>query len=259
VSGSNKLIVLVLGSSRAKYALFEGDKIRKIKSAQINQDFNLNSFLKREDEKIPILCISVHNNQNLPDLKNLYFFDKRFVLEKYGWQGFYEDIGIDRVCNLLGIAPQPPKGGAKNIVILDFGTYTTLTVVSKPPSPLKGELKLIDSFVIPGISFQIREFSKDNNSLPALSEFDFIHYCMNKKYLEIPESTKQSAYSGIVFSIQTFLQGIFEKYQEESSIYITGGWADLAFELASQDSNISKDKDLCFNGGRKFFEEFIKK
>ncbi len=139
--------------------------------------------------------------------------------------GVYEGIGSDRIAKLLGAAQMHP---GKNIVLMDFGTATTINVLSK-------NFEFLGGFIGIGFTSSLKALSDYCDALEDLSHGKFV-YENSYKDMEAKDSKKAIINGTINGHIGLVNQWLFkgrqilkEKlYCSENTITIcTGGDASL--------------------------------
>lgn len=104
----------------------------------------------------------------------------------------------------------------KNVAIVDFGTATTITVVTE-----KGEI--IGGAILPGINMMRESLSEKTALLPYID--------LNKNCSALGDETHSAIRSGIVWGTVYAVKGIIRQIEKETSlkltILLTGGWSDF--------------------------------
>lgn len=189
--------------------------------------------LKRDYKNIGISSLDKNKNE----------FIKKFISNNFNQEPVFIDrdlilpikinyansIGNDRICNAVA-ADNICKG--KNILIVDFGTATTYTVISK--SILEGGI------ISPGILTAIKSLSDKTTLNKVLPVFP-------KKLIN--RDTNNNIKSGILFQTLYFLERvIFEvkKDYKDLKIIATGGFSHLVSKKTKLIDLI--DKELIFKG-----------
>jgi type III pantothenate kinase len=128
-----------------------------------------------------------------------------------------DSIGVDRVANAVGAVEYYRK---LPIIVIDLGTATTFTVVSK-----KGEL--IGGAITIGIQTAIEALHQDTAKLPAID--------LNTKIVEslpiIGKSTITNLQSGFYYGFIELIDGIINRMKKElnqsTQVIATGGFSTL--------------------------------
>jgi type III pantothenate kinase len=128
-----------------------------------------------------------------------------------------ETLGIDRLCSAEGayfLNNQKRVLRKRHLIItIDFGTATTLNVVTYPGVFSGG-------IIAPGIDLMFRSLSKDTAQLPLAYQTDYVNV--------IGKSTRESIASGVMNSVAGLLKLTLRRIKEELKpekiyIYVTGG------------------------------------
>lgn len=179
-------IIADIGNSNTKFSCFDRvffnleDLIEYI---QVNEEeskvFQLfifstikdkSNFVKQEIEaKLKIDKTQIFNSQEQEIIKNLY-----------------EGIGDDRVAKLIGAQNYFPN---KNIILVDFGTATTISVINK-------HSEFVGGFISLGFTSSLKALSDYCDALEDYSNGKFI-YENNYKDIEA-QNTKKSIINGTI-------------------------------------------------------------
>lgn len=163
-----------------------------------------------------------------------YFSKEPFVLQtgvKTGLMIKYKnpaEVGSDRIANSIAAAHEYPK---QNLIIVDFGTATTVCVINKQKEYLGG-------CILPGVRISMEALEAKTAKLPRV---DII-----KKTSVIGQTTIDSIQTGLYFGQLGMVKEIVERsrkeaFNDESCLVIgTGGFASLfdkekLFDLAIPD------------------------
>ncbi len=219
------LLVIDLGNTKIKIAVFEQDKIVFKQSQQLE-------FVEENLEKIFIKYSKINKTivssvTNLPE--NIIFLIKKhsklFQINQetnFPFENKYATpltLGIDRKVLVSGGVLRFPN---KNLLIIDAGTCITFDFVNSKKEYFGGAIS-------PGIQMRYKALNQFTAKLPLLE----------KKYPEnfIGNSTDESIHSGVVNGILTEMEGVINLYLrefEDLTIILTGGDADfLAKRLKS--------------------------
>ncbi len=159
---------------------------------------------------------------------------------KTGMPILYEnpkDVGADRIVN--GVAAY--EKFHDSCVIVDFGTATTIDLISK-----RGEY--VGGAIAPGLSISLEALFQRASKLPRIE--------IVKPKEIVGRNTVQSIQAGIFYGYVGLVDGIVRRIQKEqgsqSKVVATGGLAPL---VASECSSISEvDEFLTLDGLRIIYE-----
>ena len=151
---TNRRIVVNVGNSRTTWAIFDGDKLHKSWSNQttlsrsqapdIASDLDEGLNGESVENQIVYIC-SVVPSASLALIEALHEqgFDPREIrldMQK-GIRGFYPTFGTDRLANCYA-AYKIYGSKCDNLLVLDFGTATTISAVSSAGEFLGGMITL---------------------------------------------------------------------------------------------------------------------
>lgn len=215
------LLTCDIGNTNIKTGLFKENILTEFKvikdisklRSYINEnkvtDLLVSSVVPRISEQFK----SVINNQNI----NISFINHKTNLNLELDYKTPNRLGMDRICAAEGafyLNKSVSEKLKKNdyIVVIDFGTATTVNVISGPGIFLGG-------MIAPGIETMLNSLTSNTAQLPMtpLSEYSGI----------IGKSTKECISSGIINSqvglITRTLQPLQKSGKSEVFIYVTGG------------------------------------
>ncbi len=163
----------------------------------------------------------------LHSLKNAcrkYFSNTPFVLQagvKTGLKIKYRnplEVGADRIANALAATHLHPE---KNLIVVDFGTATTLCVVNRQKEYLGGS-------ILPGIRMSMQALENQTAKLPSVE--------IKEPDSMIGRSTVESIQSGLFYGQLNMVRGMFEGILAEENwqgredkprIIGTGGFSSM--------------------------------
>lgn len=193
-----------------------------------------NSVDPKEITRISICSVVPSVVHSLRNACLKYFSKTPFVLQtgvKTGLMIKYKnpgEVGSDRIANSIAAAHQYPQ---KNLIIVDFGTATTVCVINKKKEYLGG-------CILPGIRISMEALEEKTAKLPRV---DII-----KKTSVIGQTTIDSIQTGLYFGQLGMVKEIVERSKQEAFdgedcfVIGTGGFASLfdkekLFDLAIPD------------------------
>ncbi|MCU1330266.1 MAG: coaX [Bryobacterales bacterium] len=171
------LLTLDVGNSQIFGGVFDGDTLkltfRRTSAIRASSD-EFGTFLRavlRENDVDPRLITSAGLCSVVPDavysLRNCFrkYFDlEPFLLQpgaKTGLKIRYRnpvEVGADKIANAIGALARFP---GRNLLIVDFGTATTLCAVSK-------EKEYLGGIITPGINISMAALESQTARLPAV-------------------------------------------------------------------------------------------
>lgn len=230
------ILCLDVGNTQIHGGVFKDDQLlmqfRKTSASKSSSDeygLFLRSVLRENDidpSRIRHISICTVVPDVLHSLKNAcrkYFDNTPFILQagvKSGLKIKYRnplEVGADRIANSLASAHLFP---AANKVIVDFGTATTICVVSKDKEYLGGS-------ILPGMRMSMQALETQTAKLPPVE--------INRPESVIGKSTTESIQSGLYFGQLQMVRGIYNEIksergwtEEDTPLLIgTGGFSSL--------------------------------
>lgn len=229
------ILCLDVGNTQIHGGVFKDDKLlmqfRKTSSAKSSSDeygLFLRSVLKENDvdpklvQQISVCTVVPDVLHSIKNACRKYFNISPFVLQagvKTGLKIKYRnplEVGSDRIANSLACAHLHPE---RNLVIVDFGTATTICVVNKDREYLGGS-------ILPGVRMSMQALETQTAKLPAVE--------IKKPESIIGRSTVESIQSGLYYGQLKMIQGMFEQIlvnqswnRQESQLIATGGFSSM--------------------------------
>ncbi len=206
-------LIIDVGNTRVKVALFKGDSI--IESHQFFKEKivkEINNIVERHKITNGIISsvASISENQ-------LNKIEKFFPLLKLSYQSnlpFKNEyaspttLGVDRIALAAASVFQYAN---KDVLVIDAGSCITYDFINQDGVYFGGA-------IAPGIEMRYKSLYAFTDKLPLLD----VSY---PKHL-IGDSTEESIHSGIVNGILSEIEGIIERYKEENkelTVVLTGG------------------------------------
>ena len=140
--------------------------------------------------------------------------------------GVYEGLGPDRAAKLIGAQILYP---GRNIILMDFGTATTLSAADSKKNFLGGFISL-------GFKSTLQALADQTACLPNLAEFDFSETLPTEYMLRSQQTSKaiiQGSYLAHLGLIKTWLEEArswFDRNDEKPLVIAAGGLAKLFSE-----------------------------
>jgi type III pantothenate kinase len=228
------ILALDVGNSQIYAGVFEGDVLkstfRKSSTTYASSD-ELGLFLlsalrenKIDPEKIRHIAVCSVVPDLVYTLRNCckkYFDILPFILQsgvKTGFKILYRnpvEVGSDRIANAIGAAHLYPD---KNLIIIDYGTATTIDAVTRKKEYLGG-------MIIPGLRISMEALENKTAKLPAVE--------ILKPVELIGKSTVESIQSGLYFGNVAIANELTRKVKKEyfpdgeTVVIGTGGFSRL--------------------------------
>ncbi len=229
-------LVIDVGNSRVKVALFEKDSIQEV---VVVEKENLIEKLSRLITKYPVekgilSSVVMLNNQFLEQIKKL---TPIFILSHTAKLPFFNryatpiTLGLDRIALVSAAVSNFPK---KNTLIIDAGTCITYDFVNQQKEYLGGAIS-------PGIVMRYKSLHAFTSKLPNLIATNPNHYIGN--------STEQSIHSGVINGIIREINGTIEQYKQEYedlTVVLTGG--DINFLCKQLKNSIFANQNFLLIG-----------
>ncbi|RMG74672.1 MAG: type III pantothenate kinase [Nitrospirae bacterium] len=120
-----------------------------------------------------------------------------------------ETLGPDRIANAVAAY----ELYRENVLVVDFGTATTTTVVTE-------EAELIGGHIMPGVETMLKSLSERTSRLPGLEP--------ERPSLPLGRDTKSSIMSGVIYGTAGAVRRLRDEVEREigsCSVVITGGMA----------------------------------
>ncbi len=231
------ILCLDVGNTQMHGGVFNNDELlmqfRKTSASRSSSDeFGLflvavlreNGIDPKQIRHISICTVVPDVLHSLKNACRKYFNNSPFVLQagvKTGLKIKYRnplEVGADRIANSLACAHLFPQ---KNIIIVDFGTATTICVINKNKEYLGGS-------ILPGIRMSMQALETQTAKLPSveIKEPDSV----------IGRSTVESIQSGLFYGQLKMVEGLCkeirdqENWQDDESqplLIGTGGFSSM--------------------------------
>jgi type III pantothenate kinase len=228
------MLTLDVGNSQIFAGVFDGEEIKlrfRMSSAHASSSDEYGLFLRvalKENGIDPKAITEIAICSVVPDkvhsLKNCcrkYFDMEPFILQagvKTGLKIKYRnplEVGSDRIADAIAAMHLYPK---KNRIVIDFGTATTLEVVSSAGEFLGGA-------ILPGVRISMEALEQRTSRLPSVE--------IVRPEVAVGRSTTESIQSGLYYghlgAVRELIQQItVQVFPTEAPVIIgTGGFASL--------------------------------
>lgn len=204
-------LVVDIGNTNAKIALFDGKKIFSTKKLQ---EFSLNNIINfTSNYKIASTIISTVKTINDELLKiskyfNAVILNKEILIPIKNQYKSLNTLGNDRLAGVVGANALWPK---KNLLVIDAGTCLTIDLISADGEYLGGRIS-------PGIKMRFLALNTFTDKLPLLK--------LEKSTPFIGNDTISSIISGVQQGILDEIKSAISDYRAQFSeliVVVSGG------------------------------------
>lgn len=231
----NYILTIDIGNTRAKYAVFEGEKI--VDSSVFNpyKKDDLKKILLQYPQITKGILSSVGGKEKeclnqLKGIDMIVLSSQTPLPFKSGYKN--KKIGSDRLMSVAGALMLKPQ---QNNLVIDIGSCITYDILTKDNIHLAGPIS-------PGVSMRFKSMNEYTKKLPLLSP----NHC---KLKYICNSTEESLQSGVLRGIEFEIKGFIDYYSHiynDLNVFITGG--DNIFFEKKLKNCIFADLNFAFNG-----------
>ena len=236
------LLTVDVGNTTIQCGLFEGEKLalqfRRSTNSKLSSDelglffrdvLALNNFDYKAVERIACCSVVPAINHSLSNCFRKYFFKEALFIQagiKTGLKIKYanpREIGADRIAGAIGaVHAAASSGGAKNLIVVDMGTATTVDVITKNNEYLGGA-------ILPGASMSVHALSEGTAQLPSVEVVQPKNVCGS--------STIEAIQSGVFYGQAGSIRELVSKMEEsvfggERAFVIGTGGFSRSFESA---------------------------
>ena len=236
------LLTVDVGNTTIQCGLFEGEKLAlqfrcstnpRLSSDELGLFFRdvlaLNNFDYKAVERIACCSVVPAINHSLSNCFRKYFFKEALFIQagiKTGLKIKYanpREIGADRIAGAIGaVHAAASSGGAKNLIVVDMGTATTVDVITKNNEYLGGA-------ILPGASMSVHALSEGTAQLPSVEVVQPKNVCGS--------STIEAIQSGVFYGQAGAIRELVSKMEEkvfggERAFVIGTGGFSRSFESA---------------------------
>ncbi|MGL4943166.1 MAG: type III pantothenate kinase [Thermoguttaceae bacterium] len=139
-----------------------------------------------------------------------------------------ESLGIDRLLAALAATKFCPDAAWRSVVVVDFGTATTIDVVRYNSAAMP---TFVGGFIVPGIATALRSLNAATAALPLISPRD-----LRSDEIAFPaRSTASAMASGVVTQTVAAVNWVYSQELHQSqdavAILLTGGDADIVADV----------------------------
>ena len=215
------VITCDIGNSRIKAGIFKENKLTEVFICESVSSL-IENIRSHRIKEVAVSSVVPAKSEELEDA--LFNINIRPIIitnnSKFNLTIDYntpETLGIDRICSAEGaffLSRQKRIFAEHHIIIsIDFGTATTINVVTYP-GVFRGGI------IAPGIDLMFRSLSKGTSQLPLVYQTDFKNV--------IGKTTRESIASGVLYSAAGLMDRVLKSIDTELKpekvyIYTTGG------------------------------------
>ncbi|MBP5446964.1 MAG: type III pantothenate kinase [Treponema sp.] len=236
------LLTVDVGNTTIQCGLFEGEKLalqfRRSTNSKLSSDelglffrdvLALNNFDYKAVERIACCSVVPAINHSLSNCFRKYFFKEALFIQagiKTGLKIKYanpREIGADRIAGAIGaVHAAASSDGAKNLIVVDMGTATTVDVITKNNEYLGGA-------ILPGAAMSVHALSEGTAQLPSVEVVQPKNVCGS--------STIEAIQSGVFYGQAGAIRELVSKMEEkvfggERAFVIGTGGFSRSFEGA---------------------------
>ena len=236
------LLTVDVGNTTIQCGLFEDEKLalqfRRSTNPRLSSDelglffrdvLALNNFDYKAVERIACCSVVPAINHSLSNCFRKYFFKEALFIQagiKTGLKIKYanpREIGADRIAGAIeAVHAAASSGGAKNLIVVDMGTATTVDVITKNNEYLGGA-------ILPGAAMSVHALSEGTAQLPSVEVVQPKNVCGS--------STIEAIQSGVFYGQAGAVRELVSKMEEsvfggERAFVIGTGGFSRSFESA---------------------------
>ncbi|WP_445732057.1 type III pantothenate kinase [Mariniflexile sp.] len=207
-------LIIDVGNSFVKLAVFKGDQIKHKEVVEINLILERVKAIKYKFRTVKKAIISSVGKLSETDVKVISLYFKVLILNsdtKLPYTSLYKTpktLGVDRMALVSASVNHSPN---KNVLIIDAGTCITYDFINQMNEHLGGAIS-------PGLRMRYKSLNNLTANLPLLDT-------------DLPNniigiSTEESIHSGIVYGVLKEIDGVIEDYRRKYSdltVILTGG------------------------------------
>ncbi|MEM9078438.1 MAG: type III pantothenate kinase [Bacteroidota bacterium] len=207
-------LVIDLGNSLTKYAVFENRKLLHLETSESNLFLSKIKDVFESFPRIEYAIISSVGQLENKEKEVLALFCKVHVLShasKMPFKNSYatpHTLGMDRIALATAAFYQYPR---KNTLVIDMGTCITYDMVNDAGEYIGGAIS-------PGLLMRYKAMHSQTEKLPLLTPEDILDFVGN--------STETCMHSGVVNGLVNELDGTIEQYGarfQDLTVILTGG------------------------------------
>ncbi len=249
------LLCCDFGNTNAKFLCYSSEGKKIFRKTYSLSDINFNDFSAIDFKCSAISSVVPHVSREFATtLKKKFDIDPYIITYKSSFNlninyNTPELLGIDRICAAEGAFAlfkdevlDTTVHQKDFLIVVDFGTATTINIVS-------GKGSFEGGLITPGVHTMINSLFSNTAQLPQIDIRDYLNF--------IGRDTKSSIASGILNSVVSLIDKTFNHLKhnmeaEDIYIYITGGNAKLIQPYIKFENKLIDD--LVLAGVRSVYE-----
>jgi type III pantothenate kinase len=207
-------LIIDIGNTATKLAVFQSDKMVKIQTVVTEQMFAVVELLLEAFPKIEqglLSSVIIIDNSEVERLQKLLPIKILEASFKMPFKNCYDTpltLGVDRLALMAAAANQYPK---TNVLVIDVGSCMTYDFMDADQNYLGGAIS-------PGIEMRYKSLEAFTSNLPLLQK--------TPPNQRIGSSTEASIHSGVVHGVIHEIEGVIKGYQDkylDLTVILTGG------------------------------------
>jgi type III pantothenate kinase len=211
-------LIIDIGNTAAKLAVFQRDKILEVQSVTTKK---LTSEVKKIMDTYPrivkgvlssVVLLAPSEINSLQNLLPLKVLESSFRMPFKNCYKTPNSLGVDRLALVAAAVKHHPN---TNVLVIDAGSCITYDLVDAEHNYLGGAIS-------PGVQMRYKSLNNFTSNLPSLEKT-----IPNQR---IGNSTETSIHSGVVYGVVHEIEGTIEDYQNKYSdltVILTGGDSDF--------------------------------
>lgn len=200
-------LVIDIGNTSIKSAVFDGNNIIKTEIFNLNSDHFLKS-IQNYQGKIIISSVVDHPSLSLiKENRTIFFFSNSSKIPIQNNYASPQSLGLDRLANAVGANLLSSK---KNTLVIDCGTCLKFDLVENGV--------YVGGSISPGLKMRLQSLHNFTSKLPLIDSEIFLEL--------IGKNTKDSILSGCFRGMLAEIQKTIDDYisqYKELEIFLTGG------------------------------------
>ena len=223
-------LVIDIGNSLVKYAVFSGNEIIELKKMEIENEALIKNLLSEYKIK-SIIISSVRKERDWNfNIRTIVLSEKTKLPITLQYKT-PQTLGNDRIANVVAVTSLYKN---KNILVIDAGTCITFDFIDNNSCYHGGRIS-------PGLNMRYKSLNEFTSNLPKLS--------ITKDFTLFGDNTNSSIITGVQMGIISEIEGFIsdlKKEKEDLIVILTGG--DTFFFENNLKNGIFADPNLVLKG-----------